>query len=366
MAKRPPERGSFRAFCLILTERCNWRCGYCYQPRGSKSLKIEILDAALTAVSPFLTASPVIQFYGGEPLLAFGLIRRAVGRAEEIGRDSRKHFRYALTTNGSLLDRDVLSFLNEHRFTLALSFDGLAQEQGRRPGSFALLTSLLETLPRYPEIAFSVNSVFGPRTAYRLSASVAWLAGRGVRDIDLAFDTTVPWTESALNRLVRELRVVRSYLLDCFRTPRSIPLANFRRPPARGVFSCTAGRDRLALDPQGRLWGCYVYFDFFRAHPSPAAFRRFCFGTVADFIRSGGVLRPETLDAYSSGRMDFSETTERACGVCRTLDRCAVCPPAAALGSGRIGRVPVALCRINRILIEERERFWKQAGFSGP
>jgi len=319
----------------------------------------------LTSISPFLSASPVIQFYGGEPLLAFDLIRRAVGRAEEIGRDSRKRFRYALTTNGSLLDGNILSFLNQHRFTLALSFDGLAQEQGRRPGSFALLASLLETLPRYPEIAFSVNSVFGPRTVDRLSASVAWLAERGVRDIDLAFDTTVPWTKAALNRLAGELRRVRSYLLNRYQSPRSIPLANFRHPPARGVFTCTAGRDRLALDPHGRLWGCYPFFDYFRAHPSPAVARRFCFGTVADFARNDGVLRPDILEAYSLGRMEFAETFERACGTCRTLDRCAVCPPAAALGSGRIGRVPVALCRINRILIGVRERFWKQAGFSG-
>jgi MoaA/NifB/PqqE/SkfB family radical SAM enzyme len=303
----------------------------------------------------------VIQFYGGEPLLAFDLVVRAVERLEKENRNFRKRPRYVLTTNGALLRPEILSFLNEHRFELMLSFDGLAQEKERRKGSFRILSSLLDDLPRYPGIKPATNSVFCPRTVGLLSESVAYIAERNVPDMLLSFDYRAVWPENSLERLSRELRIIREYMLRFPRAGRTLPLINFRRPDVSGIFGCSAGRDRLALAPDGRFWGCYLYADFYRVHPTADVFRRFCFGTVGDFIRSGGNLDHNVLVHYSWGRMDWAETSERACGNCPRLDRCAVCPPAAALKSGKIGMIPVAVCRINRILIKQRELFWKKA-----
>ncbi|MHB8055912.1 MAG: radical SAM protein [Candidatus Aminicenantales bacterium] len=358
-------RGKIRGFSLTLTERCNWRCRYCYQRRGTKVLDGKIVDEACDAIFPFLSASPSIQFYGGEPLLSFGLVRRAVERLEKKNRNCRKRLRYVLTTNGSLLDSEILSFLNEYRFDLMLSFDGLAQEEERKKGSFRVLSSLLDALPRYPDVRPAVNSVFTPRTVEHLAPSVAWLAERNIPDILASFDVTVPWTSAALERLARGLRSSGEILLRFARAGRPVPLVNFRRPAAPGIFGCTAGQDRLALAPDGRIWGCFLYVDFFRAHPTPAVVRRFCFGTIADFVRKNGALDPEIVANYAAGRMDWMETRERACGNCRRLDLCAICPPAAALGRGRIGGIPVALCRINRILLRERDLFWKRVGIKG-
>jgi len=319
------------------------------------------LDRACAAVLPFLSASPVIQFYGGEPLLAFDLIVQAVLRLEKENRNFRKRLRYVLTTNGALLSPEILSFLNEHRFELVLSFDGLAQEKERQKGSFRVLSSLLEDLPRYPGIRPATNSVFGPPTVGLLSESVAYIAERNIPNMLLSFDYQVVWRKNSLDRLSRELRSVREYMLRFPRAGRTVPLINFRRPDASGAFGCSAGRDRLALAPDGRFWGCYLYADFFRVHPTADVSRRYCFGTVGNFIRTQGILDRNVLFHYACGRMDWAGTSERACGNCPALDRCAVCPPTAALKSGKIGMIPVAVCRINRILIKQQELFWKTA-----
>lgn len=363
--KEPPGKGKFSAFSLILTERCPWHCGYCYQRRGTRVLEGKILDKACAAVFPFLSASSVIQFYGGEPLLAFDLVRRAVLRLEKENRSSRKRLRYVLTTNGALLSPEILSFLNERRFELMLSFDGLAQEKERQKGSFRILSSLLDDLPRYPGIKPATNSVFGPRTVGLLSKSIAYIAERKIPNMLLSFDYQVEWRKRSLDRLSHELRSVRKYFLRLPRARRTMPLINFRHPAASGVFGCSAGRDRLALAPDGRVWGCYFYADFFRVHPTADVARRFCFGTVGDFLRSAGDLDKNVLVQYARGRMDWAETSERACGNCPYLDRCAFCPPAASLKSGKIGMIPVAVCRINRILIKQRELFWAQAAERG-
>lgn len=351
----------FSIFSLILTDRCLWHCRYCYQRRGAEVLDRKILDKACAAVFPFLSASPVIQFYGGEPLLAFDLIVRAVERLEKENRNFRKRLRFVVTTNGALLRPEILSFFNEHRFEVMLSFDGLAQEKERQKGSFRILSSLLDELPRYPGIKPATNSVFWPRTVGLLSESVAYIAERNIPNMLLSFDYQVVWPKNALERLSRELRMVREYMLRFARPRRTMPLINFRHPADSGVFGCSAGWNRLAVAPDGRLWGCYFYADYARVHPTASVARRFCLGTVEDFIEKKGELDPVVLSNYARGRMDWAETSERACGNCPALDRCAVCPPAAALKSGKIGVIPVAVCRISRILIKQRELFWKEA-----
>ncbi|MCC7296165.1 MAG: 4Fe-4S cluster-binding domain-containing protein, partial [Acidobacteria bacterium] len=168
---------------LTLTERCNWRCRYCPRVRGTNTLEAGTLDQACAALFPYLSSSPLIQFCGGEPLLAFHLIRRAIEQLEKRSRDSRTLPRSSLTTTGSLLRPEILSFLEAHRFALMLSFDGPSQDQERRKGSYRRLTAVLDELPAYPGIRPATHSVFGPRTVGTLADTIAFLVDRRVPEI---------------------------------------------------------------------------------------------------------------------------------------------------------------------------------------
>lgn len=104
---------------LILTERCNLRCTYCYAGAGAKGADMDH-RTALRALER-LGAEPgglTVELTGGEPLLNFDLVQRLVIEGQAPGR------RFALQTNGLLLDRDKLAFLRDWGVGLGLSLDG--------------------------------------------------------------------------------------------------------------------------------------------------------------------------------------------------------------------------------------------------
>lgn len=119
---------------LEVTQQCNLRCGYCvysghftYQREHNSARMSE--STAERAIEFFMSRnanSPrneaTITFYGGEPLLEFQLVKHCVEYAKQ--RWPERPLRFAITTNGSLLNKAMLSFFEEHGFGLRISIDG--------------------------------------------------------------------------------------------------------------------------------------------------------------------------------------------------------------------------------------------------
>jgi len=175
---------------LILTSQCNMRCSYCYQhAQGVRNMSWRTLraslDFALRSSNPRLN----LLFYGGEPLLRFAQIRRAVAHAASRTSD-RKRFRYELVTNGLLLSPDKADFLEENNFTVLLSFDGPGSQAARGAGTFERLESLVERLkvrnPRLFNDLLTVVVTVTPRTIQYLASSVDYFIGNGIPRIAVA------------------------------------------------------------------------------------------------------------------------------------------------------------------------------------
>lgn len=115
---------------LSLTEQCNMRCEYCgYHDRyDDGNLYIEMsLNTAKKAIKLYLEHSialseVVISFYGGEPLLKFSFIKECVQYAKSVS--FGQHIKFHITTNGILLNRDVVEYLKENDFVVSVSIDG--------------------------------------------------------------------------------------------------------------------------------------------------------------------------------------------------------------------------------------------------
>jgi len=121
-----------RAFTLELTKGCNLRCGYCYyagrddayDPRTRMSE-----DVAFQSVDVLLRDGPAgepvhLHFFGGEPLLNFGLMVRTVEYGDRRAKEEKKGITYEVTTNGTRFTDEVIAFLNEHAVHVGVSFDG--------------------------------------------------------------------------------------------------------------------------------------------------------------------------------------------------------------------------------------------------
>lgn len=124
---------------LNLTENCNYRCRYCKytgsyssdQLHGQKSMSWDIarksIDFLVSNASYILENTDkelVVGFYGGEPLLEKGMIRKTIAYISKEYKPLLPRFRFSMTTNASLLDEEMIRLLNQHAFTLLISLDG--------------------------------------------------------------------------------------------------------------------------------------------------------------------------------------------------------------------------------------------------
>lgn len=347
-------------YCLDIqvTSDCNWSCSYCYQRKEKKNLDQALLKDFCEFFPLFLAEESLINFCGGEPLLAFDSIRQATEILVQEPKVRSKSPRFTLTTNGSLMSSEAIRFFSRFRFEVLVSFDGLAQEV-RRPGSRRPISRLLDRLLDESHILTATNSVFTPRTVNALAASIRSLVERGIPEIYISLSNNSAWSPGPLVRLADELRVLGRWLRGFYEKQGRMPVVDFRMPYSEGVFFCSAGRDRLALASDGTLWGCHFFPEYFNSRPNGSESQKYCFGSLRDFIRNPEGVYRKKLKNYGPLRIDFCHTDKSFCQLCRHLERCVVCPLAAAMTSSIIGRIPVSACRISRLLIREKELFWK-------
>ena len=130
---------------LIVTLRCNESCVYCHASRAgmdavqtdmSRATAERSIDLILQSPNPNLT----IEFQGGEPLVAFDVVKHAIAYANEKNKSVGKQLEFTMVTNLSLMDEEKLSYLLENRVQLCTSIDGpehLHDGQRKLPGASA-------------------------------------------------------------------------------------------------------------------------------------------------------------------------------------------------------------------------------------
>ncbi len=126
------EKPIVKALCLNIAHDCNLACKYCFASQGDYGgVKRELMsfDVAKRAVDFLISMSGSrqhceIDFFGGEPLLNWDVVKQTVEYIESIQDKHGKIFKLTLTTNGMLLTQDKIDYVNEHDMSLVLSLDG--------------------------------------------------------------------------------------------------------------------------------------------------------------------------------------------------------------------------------------------------
>lgn len=349
---------------LIVTENCNFNCVYCPQKKQPKDMTTTIIDRSIAFFRPYLEAHAFITFYGGEPLLVFDKVVHTVTLIEKWRRRDKKKFHFSLTTNGTLLDDNMLAFFNRHRFLISLSYDGQAHDRNRRTGTAADTMALIPRFKEYPGINFSINSVFTPDSIGTMTESVKQMVEAGADDIAYNLNNIEPWRNSAQKTLEQELQKMGDYLAAVHKKTGAIPLENFR-PPDRTAekkkhpFACSAGRSRISVSPDGIVWGCHVFPDFFKGKEDSQAHRCYSFGGLDEFIENYDQIYPRVMENYSELRQDFFSTEKGHCFLCEYVNDCSICPITGAHATGKVGSVPLWCCKIKAIQRTGKDRFLK-------
>lgn len=125
------EDNIIKALCLHVAHDCNLRCNYCFASQGDfkGDRSLMTLDVGKKALEFLIENSGnrrnlEVDFFGGEPLMNFELVKELVGYGRELEQKNDKHFRFTITTNGVLLDDDKIDFINENMDNVVLSLDG--------------------------------------------------------------------------------------------------------------------------------------------------------------------------------------------------------------------------------------------------
>lgn len=123
--------GVVKALCLHVAHTCNLNCSYCFASQGRYHgeralMSFEVGKQALDFLVEHSgnRRNLEVDFFGGEPLMNFDVVKQLVAYARSIEAEKNKNFRFTLTTNGVLIDKDVIEFANREMSNVVLSLDG--------------------------------------------------------------------------------------------------------------------------------------------------------------------------------------------------------------------------------------------------
>ena len=123
--------GVVKALCLHVAHTCNLNCSYCFAGQGKYHgdravMSFEVGKRALDFLveNSGTRRNLEVDFFGGEPLMNFQVVKDLVAYARSIEKEKGKNFRFTLTTNGMLVDDDVIEFANRECHNVVLSLDG--------------------------------------------------------------------------------------------------------------------------------------------------------------------------------------------------------------------------------------------------
>ncbi len=148
-----------KALCLHVAHTCNLNCSYCFASQGKYHgdravMSYEVGKKALD----FLIARSgsrrnlEVDFFGGEPLMNFDVVKRLVAYARSVEKEHGKNFRFTLTTNGMLIDDDVIDFANRECSNVVLSLDGRKEIHDRFRVDYAGNGSWERIVPKFQKL----------------------------------------------------------------------------------------------------------------------------------------------------------------------------------------------------------------------
>lgn len=296
-----------KALCLHIAHDCNLACRYCFagegEYKGDRSLmSLEVGKKALD----FLVADSgnrrnlEVDFFGGEPLMNFDVVKELVAYGRELEKTHDKHFRFTLTTNGVLLRDDVIEFANKEMDNIVLSIDGRKEVHDHmRPfkngkGSYDFI------LDKFKKVAESRNQqkyyVRGTFTHYNLDfvKDVLSLADEGFEQISVEpvvagpeepyaiREEDIPQICEGYDELAKEMLKRKKegrgfnffhYMIDLSGGP-----CVYKR-----LSGCGSGTEYLAVTPWGDLYPCHQF----------VGEEEFCLGNVDD-----GIVNTEMRDTF--------------------------------------------------------------------
>ncbi len=273
----PPR--NLRALCLNITHRCNLACTYCFAEKLTEQNAASMTSEVVRQSFDFLFENSgdikrlQVDFFGGEPLLAWDRVKEGVEYARRLEKKFDKYVLFTLTTNATLLNDEIIDFIKSNNMSLILSLDGEEKihDFHRRyrsgKGSFNnVLNNINKVMQRLGKNDYYIRGTFTSQTLDILSI-LKFYKESGFYNVSLEPVSTMEKTEysldeSCLESLQASYKEAAKWMLDKdisffhFNLEMDNPLCLTRR-----ITGCGAGVEYLAVDPVGDLYPCHQFIE---------------------------------------------------------------------------------------------------------
>jgi uncharacterized protein len=282
LLKQLENNNGLKALCLHIAHGCNLACEYCFASKGDYCTGNKLMseDVALRAVDFLARHSGnreniEIDFFGGEPLINYEVVKRAVAYGKEIEKNTGKKFHFTLTTNGTLLDKDIIDFINQYMDNVVVSLDGRQEVHDRMrfyrdgSGSYEDIAARARELVkgRKNKDYFIRGTFTGENLDF--SEDVFHIAGLGFNEVSIepVVGSGEPFhiTQEHIPAILDEYDRLAKRYLEYIKSGNRLRFYHFNLNLFKGpciqrrIIACGAGFEYLAVSPEGHLYPCHQF-----------------------------------------------------------------------------------------------------------
>ena len=275
--------GVVKALCLHVAHTCNLNCAYCFASQGKYHgeravMPFEVGKQALD----FLIANSgtrrnlEVDFFGGEPLMNFQVVKDLVAYARSIEKEHNKNFRFTLTTNGLLIDDDVIEFANREMSNVVLSLDGRKEIHDRYRVDYAGKGSWERIVPKFQKLVaarggknYYMRGTFTHANPDFLK-DIQQMLDLGFTELSMEPVVCAPGDPSALTEedfpvVCQQYEQLAELMLRRDREGKPFTFYHYMLDLSGGpciykrISGCGSGTEYMAVTPWGDLYPCHQF-----------------------------------------------------------------------------------------------------------
>ena len=275
--------GVVKALCMHIAHSCNLNCAYCFASQGKYSgeralMSYEVGKRALD----FLIENSgkrhnlEVDFFGGEPLINFDVVKQLVAYARQREKETGKRFRFTLTTNGMLIDDDVIDFANKEMSNVVLSLDGRKEIHDKYRVDYAGKGSWERIVPKFQKLVqarggkdYYMRGTFTHANPDFLT-DIQQMLDLGFTELSMEPVVCAPDDPSALAQedlpiVMEQYEQLAQLMLQRHKEGRPFTFYHYMIDLKGGpciykrVSGCGSGTEYMAVTPWGDLYPCHQF-----------------------------------------------------------------------------------------------------------
>ncbi len=275
--------GVVKALCLHVAHTCNLNCAYCFASQGKYSgeravMSFEVGKRALDFLieNSGTRRNLEVDFFGGEPLMNFQVVKDLVAYARSVEKEHKKNFRFTLTTNGVQIDDDVIDFANRECSNVVLSLDGRKEVHDRYRVDYAGNGSWERIVPKFKKLVearegknYYMRGTFTHANPDFLE-DIKTMLDLGFNELSMEPVVCAPGdpselTEEDMSIVLEQYEKLAELMLQREKEGRPFTFYHYMIDLTGGpciykrISGCGSGTEYMAVTPWGDLYPCHQF-----------------------------------------------------------------------------------------------------------